>query len=71
MASLYIVSMIFVLCLGSIEYGKGDEAGQEEKDKRLLISDPQVFQAQLEEMQRRIQALEARGNEQQVSQGKS
>ena len=71
MASLYIVSMFLVICLGSVGLGRGEEVGQEEKDKRLLISDPQVFQAQLEEMQRRIQALEARGNEQQVSQGKS
>nr|XP_022303435.1 uncharacterized protein LOC111111003 isoform X3 [Crassostrea virginica] len=69
MASLYIVSMILVTCLGSVGLGRGDEAGQEEKDKRLLLSDPQVIQAQLEEMQRRIQALEARGNVQQVSQG--
>lgn len=62
--------ILFVLgvCLGCI--GEGHTAGGG-RDRRLLLSDPHAMQLQLEELQRRIQVLEARSTSTQSRDGKS
>ncbi|XP_062601852.1 short-chain collagen C4-like isoform X2 [Saccostrea cucullata] len=50
------VLLLYILWINLATFGW---AGHDNKDKRLLLSDPQMMQVQLQEMQRRIQALEA------------
>lgn len=58
--------LVHVLCLNWAIFGW---AGQDDRDRRLLLSDPQMLQAQLEAMQRRIQALETQATVRETGSG--
>lgn len=58
--------LLHVLCLNWAILGWAE---QDDRDRRLLLSDPQMIQAQLEAMQRRIQALETQATVRQTGSG--